>query len=69
MLLWCWRHMFLPALLPWHIKSSRAIVPFNQTAAVMTYQRQNETNKDENTYYIVFEVKMYHRKLKKENLN
>lgn len=61
--------MFLPALLLWHVKSSRAIVPFNQTAAVMTYQRQNETNKDENTFHIVFEMKMYHRKLKKENVN
>lgn len=45
---------------------SRAIISFNGTAEVMTYQRQNETNKDENihTHIYIFKWKLYHRKLK-----
>lgn len=31
-------------------ESSRAVISFNQTAEVMTYQSRKETNKEENTH-------------------
>lgn len=58
-------HMFLPALLPWNIESSRAIILLNQIAVVMAYQRQNETHKDEHTHPHTYLSENISQKVKK----